>query len=93
MGNITGEVDRLLFSLPLVAVNGLAEFQISLCEPFSFFFSLFFFFKRHLLEMDVPETRTLGGPCEIRNENAFLRGEQVKLSEYLAYFLAVSCSS
>lgn len=40
MGNITGEVDRLLFSLPLVALNRLVEFQISLSEPFFFFFKL-----------------------------------------------------
>ena len=55
MGNITGEVDRLLFSLPLVAVNRLAEFQISLCEPFRAIFPL----------MDVPETETLGGISEL----------------------------
>lgn len=39
--------------------------------------------------MDVPETQTLGGLCELRNENAFLRGGQVKPSEYLTYFLQI----
>lgn len=67
MGNITGEVDRLLFSLPLVAVNRLAEFHISLCEHFSFFF------EHRLPEMDVPETQTLCRPSELRSENSFLR--------------------
>lgn len=56
MGNITGEVDRLLFSLPLVALNRPVEFQISLSEPFFFF--------GHLPEMEAPQTGTLGGLSE-----------------------------
>lgn len=52
MGNITGEVDRLLFSLPLVALNRPVEFQISLSEPF-FFLAIFLRWKPLKPELSV----------------------------------------